>query len=212
MLKTTFTECPCFHASFCTLESHPWVQGIRSSAQGLRGSPAQRHLVSSRVGGAMWIRVHSGSCPASRAPPQRSRDSGSQEFPSPTPPPACVACSQLLAALTSMVSRGCFLLLVPVGLSPLFLCCYCYGEFGQDLRKQQCLGGPRLVGSPWWVPPVWGEPAEGSGETLQLHTCDFCDSSITLVWPHHGVGLMVKLNTSFPAENLGGLTLRAKFK
>ena len=59
---------------------------------------------------------------------------------------------------------------------------------------------------------VWGEPAEGSGETLQLHTCDCCDSSITLVWLHHGMGFMVKLNTSFLAENLDGLTLRTKFK
>ena len=147
-----------------------------------------------------------------RAPPPRSRGSGFQEFPSPAPPPACVACSQLLAALTSLVSRGFFLLFVPVGLSPLFLYCCCCGEFGQDLRKQQCLGGPRLVRSPWWVPPVRGKPAEGSGETLQLHTCDCCDSSITLVWLHHGMGFMVKLNTSFLAENLDGLTLRTKFK
>lgn len=170
-----------------------------------------RDVVSSWVGDAMWIRVHSGSCPVSLGSPSEKPGLWFpfQEFLSPTPPPACVPCSQLLAALTSLVSRGLFLLFLPAGLSPLFLYGHCCGEFGQDLRKQQCLAGPRLIRRPWWCLLCGASLLKAAGR-LQLHTWDFCDSSITLAWLHHGMGFMVKLNTPFLAESLDGLTLRTK--
>ncbi|CAN0555572.1 unnamed protein product [Rangifer tarandus platyrhynchus] len=115
----------------------------------------------------MWIRVHSGSCPVSLGSPSEKPGLWFpfQEFLSPTPPPACVACSQLLAALTSLVSRGLFLLFLPAGLSPLFLYGHCCGAPG----AQASAGG--LSQGPWVSPgegvsPVGIKPSTPPDSTL----------------------------------------------
>lgn len=132
MLKTTFTECPCFHASFCTLESHPRVQGIWSASPG----PAWFFCPeTSRFFSGWGCHVGPGSQRLlPRFPGLPLREAGAlvpfPGIPEPCSPTHCVARSQLLAALTSLGGCGSFLLSVLAGLSPLSLYCCC-GELGR---------------------------------------------------------------------------------
>ena len=117
LLKMTFAECPCFGASFHTLESHPRVHG-------LHGSSAQGHLLfplelGAPCGSGFTV------APAHSLAGLTLRVAGALvPFPGIPKPysPTCVACSQLLAALTSLISRGFCLLFVLAGLFPHYSC------------------------------------------------------------------------------------------